>query len=1017
MAEIPKYDPISDTHFDLDSYLESQELIQDTILSDSLKSEYYEVTDIIKNNIQHQPTYDYKYHALHLNIQSLPAKLEKLNNLITNLDNNKLSIDFILLCETFLNSTNHNLQHISGYNFVSKHRKSKARGGVGIYIKDKYNFKVREDLSIFIEGEFESIFVEVELGAEKALIGEIYRIPNSNISNSMVQYEYLIDEIANYKNPVIIGTDQNLDLLHIDHHTVTQQYLNLFLSNRLIPTIHKPTRITHSSATLIDNLYVNMTNCNSIASGIILTDISDHLPIFTFIGRQTHNKKDKKMQVSYRKIDDNAITLIKEELNRVSWEFIDNLPVEEAYNAFSSKLQTIINSCAPQKTVNLRSKKIKHNPWMTKGLIKSCLKLNKLYIKKLKCPKEHPYTKKYIKYRNIYNKVKRLAKKLYYAHILQTHKNNMKKTWGVINSLIGKQHDKSNIIQSFKINNTLQTDPDIISNSFCKYFTNVGPNLANKIPNSDYDATHFVTKKITQNMFMVPTDPNEVSQIINQLNNKTSCGHDGISLSLIKKINEPLTYPVTKLINKSLQEAFVPEALKVAKVIPIYKTKDKQLLQNYRPISVLPSMSKILEKIVFKRLYGFLDNNSFFHDSQYGFRPKHSTIDAITEFTQNIYRSLESNRYSIGIFLDLSKAFDTINIDILIQKLDLSGVRGKALDWFRSYLYNRSQYVNFNGHKSDYTVITHGVPQGSILGPLLFLIYINDLPNALKYCKPVIFADDTNLFATSTKLNSLISNVNTDLIMLSEWFKTNKLSVNIDKTFYIIFHKRSQNIPPNLIIKLDKKTIAKKESTVFLGMVINSSLNWHEHIEKVANKLKTGNYIINRLKHFLPRDSLKLLYYTLIHPHLSYGIIHWGKAQQSKLNKLVILQKKIIRALNKCEYNAHTNNLFHNMNILKLNEIYDLQVATFMYKYINLLLPHPLKDLFVLNKQLHTYNTRNRNNPIVPMHRTESGKKCIAHMGPVIWIKVPDNIKKAKTLKSFRSLLKKNLLKRYCLHS
>ena len=428
---------------------------------------------------------------------------------------------------------------------------------------------------------------------------------------------------------------------------------------------------------------------------------------------------------------------------------------------------------------------------------------------------------------------------------------------------------------------------------------------------------------------------------------------------------------------------------------------------------MLPSISKVLEKVVFKRLYTFLDNNSFFHDSQYGFRPNHSTIDAITEFTQNIYQSLEANKFSIGVFLDLSKAFDTINFDILLQKLDISGVRGKALDWFRSYLYNRSQYVTFNGHKSINIKISHGVPQGSILGPLLFLIYINDLPNSLSYCRPVLFADDTNLFATSNNIKSLISNINTDLYMLNEWFKTNRLSVNIEKTFYLIFHKRSQNIPQNIKVKLDNKIITKKESTTFLGMIINSTLNWHDNIEKVANKLKYANYIINRLKFILSKDSLKLLYYTLIHPHLSYGIIHWGKEHVTKLNKLVVLQKKAIRAINKCKYNAHTNQMFHSMKILKLNEIYELQLATFMYKYINCLLPTQLNHLFILNRQLHDYHTRNRNNPIIPIHRTELGKKCVAHMGPIIWNKIPENIRKTKTLKTFRNHFKLYLLERY----
>jgi len=564
----------------------------------------------------------------------------------------------------------------------------------------------------------------------------------------------------------------------------------------------------------------------------------------------------------------------------------------------------------------------------------------------------------------------------------------------------------------FKVNDRLESNHDVIAKMFNKYFSSVGPNLANNIPNSIYTPTDFLSNKITKNIFMAPTDPHEVMEIIKTFQNKPSCGHDGISLYTLKNLKEQLAKPIAHIINKSLSEACVPDSLKRAKVTPIYKSKDKQLFDNYRPISLLPSVSKVLEKVVFKRLYLFLDKNAFFHKSQYGFRPNHSTSDAVTEFTNNIYNSLEKNEISIGIFLDLSKAFDSIDLNILLNKLNHCGVRGKALDWFRSYLYNRKQYVNYKGSISNNIILTHGVPQGSILGPLLFLIYVNDLPNALSYSKPVLFADDTNLFASSSSPKTLMNLVNKDLEVLNEWFKANKLTINIAKTFYIIFKRKLTKLPHDLTFKMNDMAIENKESTTFLGITVDSTLSWNKHVEKLGNKISSANYIINKLKYILPKTCLKMLYYSLIHPHLSYGIIHWGKASKANMKRLIVQQKKAIRIINRCHFNTHTDPLFQNSQILKVNEIYELQLGIIMYKHNKSLLPTQLQQLFTLNREIHQYNTRNRNDPIVPKHKLEATKRSIAHMGPIIWNSIPKEIKTAKNLSSFKRNLKSFLINR-----
>ena len=648
---------------------------------------------------------------------------------------------------------------------------------------------------------------------------------------------------------------------------------------------------------------------------------------------------------------------------------------------------------------------------MTPALLKSVKNKDKLYHKCLgKDKNSHAYNK-YIQYRNNFNRIKTIMKQNYYKEILNQYRNDSRKIWSTLNTLIGKTRNKNDISDMFKIDGKCYTDPDFISNKFCEYFTNIGAKFASMIesPNTPYQT--YLKNKSQPSFFMEPTDPGEVQQIITSLKPKNSAGHDNISSKVLKYLKTSISIPISHIINKSLISGKVPQNLKLAKIIPIYKAKEKTSMNNYRPISLLPSVSKLLEKIVHYRLYKFLKKQNILYSRQYGFRPSHSTSDAVTTFVADIMTSLEDGKYSTAVLLDLSKAFDTIDHNILLRKMHFYGVRGVALEWFKSYLSDRSQYVAYRDTHSKYYRVTCGVPQGSVLGPLLFIIYTNDLPNSLANSKSILFADDTTIYNSSSDIQSLITSTEIDLLKVADWFRANKLSLNVSKTNFVMFcPKRKSKFHEINTIKLGDEIIQRVNNAKFLGMHIDDELLWHTHISHVSRKLSSGIYLLNAVKRTLTIPNMKQLYYSLIHPHLTYGVTLWGSAFKYELNKIIKAQKKAIRNICKAQYNEHTDPLFKKLQIPKLTDLYKIQVSNFMFKYTTGTLPHPLLHLFTSNTAIHIHDTRHQHDPVsrASVSRSDLMTRSILYQGPKIWFETPSHIKNSTSFNSFKRKIKQH---------
>ena len=458
---------------------------------------------------------------------------------------------------------------------------------------------------------------------------------------------------------------------------------------------------------------------------------------------------------------------------------------------------------------------------------------------------------------------------------------------------------------------------------------------------------------------------------------------------------------ITHDINLSISSGVVPQELKIARVIPIFKSGDEAVFVNYRPVSVLPVFSKLLEKVIYRRLYNFLTKYNILFNNQYGFRKNHSTALALIHLYDKLSSAIDNRKFTIGVFIDLSKAFDTVNHEILLAKLQHYGVRGTPLKWFKSYLSDREQFVSYNGYSSSHKRVKCGVPQGSILGPLLFLIYINDLSNVSKTLDFILFADDTNIFFSHSNLEYLSLTVNTELNNLTDWFRAIKLSVNIEKSNFMIFRPRQKRQTLDIRICLSNQEIHQVKESVFLGVVLDEHLTWIPHINNITRKVSKAIGIMYKTSFCLPQKALKTLYYALVYPYIQYCVSVWGSTYPTNLNRLTVLQKKAVRIVASKPFDAHTDPIFKDLQILKFNCIYRFHISKILFQVKNNLLPQAFTSMFSLNNQLHCYYTRTSKQFHIPKLRTNIKKFSISYQGPKIFNSLPTDIQFSNTLSSF----------------
>lgn len=954
----------------------------------------------------------------HSNIRSLNKHYDDIANYLSSLQHH---FDIYGFSETWFTSDNDaNIVDIGDYSIENCNRKDRRGGGVSLFIKSDLNYVNRPDLIINCI-DCDSLFVEISHNSTKTIIGIVYKPDYVVFNDFLTQLGAVLNTISSEKKSCYIMGDFNLDLLTLETNSKVNDFINMFYSHDFIPCIDRPTRVRPNnrggiSATLIDNIFTNDILAH-ITSGVMITDLSDHFPVFITQqnSKYTNNTTSTPLSRKSRLFKPNNIKGLKNALTFTDWQLITNTTdPEEAYNNFNNKVTELLDIHCPIKTKHNSKRNTPKKPWVTKGLIKSLKTKDKLYKTYISKP-SFDNKLKYTKYRNNLNLLLRLSKKTYITTKIITNKDNTKEMWKTLNNLLGRNKKTQHPDFFTSANGEKISDNKIIAESFNNFFANIGITLANKISEPS-NAKLSTTQNCNSNsLFIYPTSPDEILKVTSKLKNSNSSGIDDISNNLLKQIIPSICNVLSHIFNLSFTTGVVPSLLKQAIVIPIFKAGDRHEFTNYRPISILPSTSKLLEKMVYTRIFNFINQHNILTSQQFGFRPKRSTYMAINDLYCKIANNLDQKLHTAGIFLDLSKAFDTINHNILLTKLSNYGIRGLAIDWLRSYLSGRQQRLLFNNTLSKPAKVTCGVPQGSILGPLLFLLYINDLPLCTKTPHFVLFADDTNILFSHQDPKILEDIINNELLHISNWFKSNKLSLNIKKTNYIIFKNKYSNKPNiNLNIRIDDTAIQQVDTTKFLGLLIDSNLSWHSHTQHISKIISKLNGVIRKVSPFLPQESLHTLYNSLVLPYFSYGAMIWADPNNTCLDSLFLLQKRVIRSCTISPWLAHTDPLFATLKTLKIYDIYKFQLAVFMYQHHNNMLPSDLIDETFFNTAypVHNYETRNVNTQFIKPTKTMLAYNTSASQGPLLWKNIPTSIK-TSTIASFKAKLKTCLIDCY----
>ena len=908
-----------------------------------------------------------------LNVQSLLNKIEHFREEIANYE----KYDVLCFCETnFIfeklpNKDNDLL--LDGFHApIHKNplRTSGKGGGLVTYINKRVcNSENIEEFEPQLDtencnGEFQLIKLHNCKGFNSTkVVGNIYRSPSGSTDKFVNLFDSVCRSLNRHsrKHIILVG-DLNIDLLKHENFQAAQNLIDTLSKYGFVQLVSRPTRITENSCTLIDHVYTNDIE-NTISCNILTTDISDHLATLTTINLGDHkHMKSKKLSKMDEPSKNKDFRVYNEANNQKFQDLIQGETWEKVfesndatmqYNKFNEIYTYHYNNAYPLQKNRARRKNERKNPkpWILPWLEDACARKQDLYHLSVTEPTAENKAA-YKKMNKFCEKHKKIAQKKYYKKHFENYKDCSKKQWNMINGLLNKNSKKSNPIKLKDSKGTLINSNQDAAEEFNKYFAGIAATIKTEIAaRMTFDPggfQNFLSNPCQNSIFLRPVESSEVHDVIRNFKNKSTLDTKIEPLKLANK-NFFFTETIAKMISSSFEQGIFPQALKLARVVPIHKEGSRTDVTNYRPISLLSTLSKVYEKLMHNRVYEFLEKNGTLFESQYGFRPGRSCEHALLEANNHLLETLSKKQIALLLLIDFSKAFDIVEHSILLHKLNHYGIRGMAYEWFKSYLSNREQFVAVNDAQSSTKVMNYGVPQGSILGPLLFIIYINDLPNISKIARFILYADDANIIVTGNSIHEVMQNVNTLSNDLVKWVGYNGLALNLKKTKFMIFARQRIDLS-GIELKIRNTYIERKSECRFLGVIMDEKLNWTHHIAAINLKMSRYLGIMFRIKHRLPIKVRIQIFHCFVQAHLNYCPLLWGFSAKSHIQSLFTKQKRGMRAVMpgfvKYFYEdgdtpTHTKNYFKDYEILTVHGVIVMNALLFMHKimYFSKLLP------------------------------------------------------------------------------
>jgi len=891
------------------------------------------------------------------------------------------SIDIMTLSETWLDDTVSDLEICPPHYGLSIVRRDRNRrgGGVAVIFSNHVHYRSCFDLS---EGNVESLWVELFPNSKRAaLMCCAYRSPSDChfFDNFMMECEKGL--LSYCQKLVILGDlNSNLALSSSQQTKFLRSFMNQF---HLYELVQSPTRVTATSSSQLDLILTNSPFNFQNTAAVPFSGSDHHVVVSFYCARGISQSCDHKIVYSwqYHKLNGELLDSI---LLDDSWSIVfdvDNVNV--CAEAFTLVMQHFFDVLLPVR--KLRVKRCS-NPWSCDSAIAAARrKRDWLHRRALKSADPADWSA-YRRCRNKVTAMTRSAKQQYLLHLVSDLKKTSPKFWNQFKYLSSRS----------KADHHFLSDVSLTCEDFNRHFVSVAQKTISDLPSVDICPLSYITSVDVPAMHLTEVDVLEISELILKLDSHKAMGVDAIPTRFIKASPVSMAALLVRLINKSISSSTFPDCWKAAIVTPVLKSHKNFSLSNFRPISVLPIFSKVLERVVSDQIVDHFHKYNLFSQKQSGFRHGYSTQDVLLHVVNSCYKAIDRGQYAGAVFLDLAKAFDCVNHAILLKKLTAYGICGGVHSWLKSFLCGRTQRVVFKGNLSSEGSITVGVPQGSILGPLLFSIYVNDLPNVVHSSDLNMFADDTELHYCHSDLLTVEHTLHSDLGNISTWLKVNRLKLNVSKSHCMLIGSRQRIAGKCLHLMLDGVTLGQVSSTKYLGIHIDQHLTWNTHIDYILHRIRSKLYCINRLR---PVSSkiLRLLYQAYIMPILDYCDVVWSPCSALYTRRLERIHSKFVSSLP-----ASTSALFDLR--LSLIERRTYHTAVQVYKILHELTPPYLHGMFHYASAISGRIGRNPLRLYVPGIRTNYGRGSLWYRGTTIWNNLPIHVTAAQSVAKFKCL-------------